>query len=436
MSRYDAERALAIYKTFSKQTNEVVEFLSVARQFEHSTRLEIPKLKHAPTSLTASLEEYLSDPDFEINRRQYLAQQDAKKGSKPASNGAKETSQDPKKFAPSTSNVNKALPSDSAPPYSEPKGPAPDLIDFFESIEQNQQPMTAQTQRQSLGFQPQQQFQQTQVSGFSGQAQQQNPNFQPQPQLQYQVQNQGFPPQQQSIFSNSAQSPSPVNSPFNSGNPFSFAQPQQPQTNFTGNGFGGFSQQLPQSSLVQQTTDLSNAQQNSSAPFQSQANTGPFSPQQQSTNPFRQSMMPQQTTSSTPSFASTPPAISPISRQSTNPFAKSASTPFSSVQTTGTSFSTPASPQNSQSPFPNQHTAQSLQPQRTGTNPFARQVALPQAQQTAASPLVPQPTGSTNPFRQSMFANQETGQGWQSSQGSMGGLEQLPTIPVFPRTSQ
>lgn len=92
MSKYDAQRALGIYKTFTKQTNLVVEFLSTARQYENATRLEIPKLKHAPTSLTSSLEEYLNDPDFEINRRQYLAQQEAKKGKKGMSNGAAESS--------------------------------------------------------------------------------------------------------------------------------------------------------------------------------------------------------------------------------------------------------------------------------------------------------------------------------------------------------
>jgi len=49
---------------------------------------------------------------------------------------------------------------------------------------------------------------------------------------------------------------------------------------------------------------------------------------------------------------------------------------------------------------------------------------------------MPNPTGSTNPFRQSAFVNQQTGQGWQASQGTMGGLEQLETIPVFPRPGQ
>ena len=72
MSHPDATRALNIYRTFVKQTDMVVQYLSVARMHEHSTRLEIPKIKHAPTSLAASLEEYLNDKDFEVNRRQYL----------------------------------------------------------------------------------------------------------------------------------------------------------------------------------------------------------------------------------------------------------------------------------------------------------------------------------------------------------------------------
>jgi phosphatidylinositol-binding clathrin assembly protein len=82
MSKTDAERALNIYRVFVKQTDQVVQYLGMARHYEHATRLEIPKIKHAPTSLAASLEEYLNDKDFEINRRQYLAQQEAKKGAK------------------------------------------------------------------------------------------------------------------------------------------------------------------------------------------------------------------------------------------------------------------------------------------------------------------------------------------------------------------
>ncbi len=80
MSKSDAERALMIYLDFTKQTENVVSYLSTARQYQHQTRVEVPKLKHAPTNLGKQLEDYLADPDFEINRRQYLAEQEVKKG--------------------------------------------------------------------------------------------------------------------------------------------------------------------------------------------------------------------------------------------------------------------------------------------------------------------------------------------------------------------
>ena len=72
MSKPDAERALKIYKTFVEQTDRVISFLSLARSLEYITRLTIPNIKHAPTSLGDSLEEYLADPEFNKNRDQYI----------------------------------------------------------------------------------------------------------------------------------------------------------------------------------------------------------------------------------------------------------------------------------------------------------------------------------------------------------------------------
>ena len=95
MSRPDAERAIKIYKAFCKQTDQVVQFLGVARQYEHATRLEIPKIKHAPTSLAASLQEYLDDKDFDVNRRQYMAEQEAKRSGKPFSKPAAQPKSQP-----------------------------------------------------------------------------------------------------------------------------------------------------------------------------------------------------------------------------------------------------------------------------------------------------------------------------------------------------
>ncbi|CCE72568.1 Piso0_000152 [Millerozyma farinosa CBS 7064] len=79
MSKVDAERALKIYKKFVDQTKYVIDYLRVAKHLEYATRLHVPTIKHAPTALTSSLEEYLDDPNFEVNRRQYLAEKQDKK---------------------------------------------------------------------------------------------------------------------------------------------------------------------------------------------------------------------------------------------------------------------------------------------------------------------------------------------------------------------
>lgn len=462
MSKYDAERALAIYKTFTKQTNNVVEFLSTARQYENATRLEIPKLKHAPTSLTSSLEEYLNDPDFEVNRRQYLAQQEAKKSGKSTSNGATASKNNlAKPNADSGGGASKGFPEpksvSAAPPQLAAKGPAPDLIDFFDSIEQNQQPMASAPQQQQ------------QVSNFG---------VGPQYQQQQQLQQTGVLPQQSAnLFSQNGQQAQPQNgNSFGSSNPFGQPQQQQSQQqpvqpDFTGAGFGGYGQQ----SYAQQQEAIPSLPQNSTSQFSPQQPFGtgqqsfstgqqqqvfPTGQQQQmatGSNPFRQSMMPQATGISQPSFSNAPSLpTSPQTYQATgsNPFARSLAnqqngqaqnSPFATQQ--GSPFTSPPPQQPQGTPFtlPPPQTQQqqqpalsSMTPQRTGTNPFARAPVAPQDQSAfpSASPLVASPTGSTNPFRQSTFVNQQTGQGWQSGQGTMGGFEQLPTMPVFPRPGQ
>lgn len=82
LSRYDAENALEVYKGFTRLTSKVIAFLKVAKNLEYQTKLRVPNIKHAPTSLVSSLEVYLNDPDFDINRRQYLAEKQAHKSSK------------------------------------------------------------------------------------------------------------------------------------------------------------------------------------------------------------------------------------------------------------------------------------------------------------------------------------------------------------------
>jgi hypothetical protein len=218
---------------------------------------------------------------------------------------------------------------------------------------------------------------------------------------------------------------------------------QQPlQATPTGAGFGGYTAQ-PQSYGFQPTS-LSSIPQNGVASFSQQQQpmqTG----QQQSTNPFRQSTLVSSPTGNDV-FGSQAPAAA-LNRQNTNPFARrlSVNPQFTGANTTP--FTSPPQFQQSATlqppatqPFQTLQPFQPLQPQRTGTNPFSRPSTAPPQQQpgmqpSAAAPLRPNPTGSTNPFRQSAFVNQQTGQGWHMSgqQGTMGGLENLETVPVFPR---
>ncbi|KAK3702434.1 hypothetical protein LTR37_014900 [Vermiconidia calcicola] len=402
MSRPDAERAVKIYKKFCTQTDLVVQYLGVARQYEHATRLEIPKIKHAPTSLAKSLQEYLDDKDFEINRRQYLAEQEGKRTGKPV-----QKQEQPKSQPATSSAATSSKAAEPAAPSQPAKGPAPDLIDFFESIEQNQQPMAQsvpQFQQQQTGYQAQQQqpfgfqqapqqtgFQQDQQSGMNG--------FQPNGTNPFhQMQQQQQQPQQQP------------------------QQPPQPiQTQFTGAGFGGYGPQ------PQQQFDAGNAfpqeLQTYSSPVQMQSPAEMQQPQQ--TNPFRQSSMP--TGAATAAFNQT--GNQPLQRaQSTNPFARNAGTPPVPQN---------AFAQQAFSPQQTQQQPQPIQAQPTGTNPFARNITPSQQPAPLPNALQVQPTGSTNPFRQSAFVNQQTGSGWQNTQQpTMGGFEGLDTIPVFPRPGQ
>ncbi|KAJ5959884.1 uncharacterized protein N7479_007034 [Penicillium vulpinum] len=424
MSRPDSIRALAIYKTFTKQTEEVVQYLGVARHFQSATRLEIPKLKHASTDLARLLEDDLNDPDFDLRRREYLA----KKGVRAP----------PSMEASATAGVSKPTPNPpmSNPPASnppkqagQPKAPPVDLIDFFDSIEQNQQPMAQQNSMQ---------YQQT---GFQQQ---------PQPQQQFYPQQTGFQQQPQAIqqqpLATAYGQPAQYGAPYQAQGPNNpFGQPQlqqqlqqqqlqqqqpppaQPlQAMPTGAGFGGYSPQPQQYSFQSQLAPIP---QDGMASFpqqqpQQQQSLQPLQPQH--TNPFRQSMMHNSHTGAQPPAA-------PLSRQNTNPFARRLSTANPQYNPSNEQFQPAQSPQVQLAQPPQ---AQPIQPQRTGTNPFARASPAPQQslQPPVAAPLRPNPTGSTNPFRQSQFINQQTGQGWQNGQsGTMGGLEQLDTVPVFPR---
>ncbi|KAL9090639.1 MAG: hypothetical protein Q9159_001886 [Coniocarpon cinnabarinum] len=405
----DAERALAIYKKFAILTERVMKFLSEARSYESATRIEIPKIHHAPTSLATHLEEYLNDPDFDVNRRQYLGTQEAKRTGKPLPNPEKSST---------TTSTKPTFPDPSPAPASKPaesagKGPSPDLIDFFESIEQNQQPMAQNpAQFQQQHFIPQ----------FANSTQQQLPN-------------------QQTGFSNFQQQPLIQQST----NPFNQFQQQSPsqqhiQPQATGAGFGGFGPQSQMQTGHAQQNGYQQHQSQSQLPlqFSSQSQQEPQPLQKQSTNPFRQSMMPQATGLPNSTMQSPTPPVPQVPQQTgSNPFAQTIQQPVGSqgFQNFMSQSHLPFAQNSQQQSQP--QAPQPIMPQRTGTNPFARaspaQVDSPTHPPTA---LMPQPTGSTNPFRQSSFVNQQTGTGWQSQQGTMGGLENLETNPIFPRPGQ
>ncbi|KAK0730377.1 ANTH domain-containing protein [Lasiosphaeris hirsuta] len=444
MSKPDAERAMDIYRTFTRQTDFVVQYLSVARQYEHHTRVEVPKLKHAPVNLGRQLEDYLKDPDFEIHRRQYLAELEAKK-SKGGSAGASKVfrseiaskAETAKAFSSSANGSQQAT-----KPAQSTKGPDADLIDFFESIEQNQTPMAVQVQAQA---QPPAQVQ----MGMSpwGPA-----PFQVQPTG---FQSNGFAPQQTGF------QPDPFQQQAQQQSMGGFAQPQQAaapvQPTFTGAGFGGFS---PQPSF--QPGSLAPIPQDSVASFQTAAATSfqGLQPPQQTTNPFRQSMLMNQQQTGSPFIAApaSAPAASPTQQrpaavQSTNPFARSS--PQAAQPFVAPSSNSPFQPQQQLQQQPTAAVAPAttpLQALSTGTNPFQKNFApapplpsIPQQQQQQQRPvtasggggaggLMSQPTGSTNPFRQGAFVNHATGMGWQAHQQPIGGgLDQVETIPVFPR---
>jgi hypothetical protein len=427
MSKPDATRALAIYRTFARQTEAVVQYLSLARAHEHSTRLEIPKIKHAPTSLAASLEEYLNDKDFEINRRQYIAEKEAKKnGGKPtngASNGASKASE---QRAPSSSQPTSqpTAQSQTAPPTQNTSAP---LIDLFASLEDNQQTMATQAPMQQ---------QYPQQTGFD-QAFQQSGFQQPAFQMPQQTANDmGFAQQQQPFMPQATQG----TNPFQMQQQQQTQQQQQIQPQFTGAGFGGYTPQpfSPQNGLASipqnGVPDFSQQQQ-----MQLPTITEPMQQQPTSTNPFRQSMLPSMPGVAEPKLLSNPTGANSLNRSSTNPFAKQ-TTGFQQQSPSPMGSSPFSAPSFQSSPFPpqQQQQAQPLQPTPTGTNPFARN-ASPQNATSPPGGLTVHATGSTNPFRQSAFVNQQTGQGWQTTGGgTIGGMsmDQVPTQNVFPRPGQ
>ncbi len=299
-----------IYQNFTRQTDHVVHYLGVARQHEHQTRVEVPKLKHAPVNLGRQLEDYLRDPDFEVHRRQYLAEIEAKKSgdgtSKLFKSSAETKASSSKPGITATAVTNKNGFKAAAKPQAT-KGPDPDLIDFFGSIEQNQTPMAVQPPAAQL---------QTGMTPWGPAAAFQN-GFVAQP-TGFQATN-PFQQQQQQLQQQQAMAPPPM------------------QPAFTGAGFGGYA---PQQAF--QPGSLAPIPQDSVAAFPSALSmsmTGLQNGQQQ-TNPFRQSMMMASPTGMQPGgmpLSALPMSATPVSPggmlvpQSTNPFARSATQPVAGI---------------------------------------------------------------------------------------------------------
>ncbi|PWN48452.1 ANTH-domain-containing protein [Violaceomyces palustris] len=131
MAKSDAERALELYKRFCTQTEKVVAYLSSAKRSAYTLNVAIPNLKHAPVSLAGALEEYLNDPNFEQNRKEYKENKRIADGGAPA----------PKASVPaSDSKKNITIKEPEKPVKNAVKPPTGNqaLQDFFESIETEQ----------------------------------------------------------------------------------------------------------------------------------------------------------------------------------------------------------------------------------------------------------------------------------------------------------
>ncbi|CAG8695842.1 9922_t:CDS:2, partial [Racocetra fulgida] len=131
MSRIDAKNSLQIYKKYVQQTEKVVDYLSIAKKMQAALRMSVPNLKHAPTSLTATLEEYVNDPEFEENRRQYKLLQENKNKTSKQDKQTIDIRNSPK-------NTVKSVEPSVPPIVTQTSSKEKDFIDFFSSIEQEQ----------------------------------------------------------------------------------------------------------------------------------------------------------------------------------------------------------------------------------------------------------------------------------------------------------
>ena len=382
MSKYDAERSLKVYKKFVDQTKYVIDYLRVAKHLEYATKLHVPTIKHAPTALTSSLEEYLDDPNFEVNRKQYLADkggnQRGNSPKKPIFGNKEEAKATPQQqqYPAQQQQQQQQLPQQTA------NNGGTSGVDRHASLVVQQTynpwsniaiPVYAQAYVQQADPFQQQQQQQAQLQAQQEQQQAQFQAQQQQAQLQAQQQQQQQQQlQQQNTFNRTSLAPIIQGQPY-----------QSPvHTSFTGNGFGGYGSQT---TLQPQHT-----------------NPAPQPLQAQTTNPFlqQQQQQPQYTTQ----FQQQTPL--PLQQQNTNPFLQHAQ----QAQTA------PPAAQQQQPQFTQQYTQPQPSPglQRSNTNPFARLATgqqniqlqasfYGQQQQQPQQPIQPLQHQSTNPFARRNF---------------------------------
>lgn len=393
MFRVDAERALKVYKKFVDQTKYVIDYLRVAKHLEYATKLHVPTIKHAPTALTSLLEEYLDDPNFEANRRQYLA--DKKPAQASASSPVKAAAELQKQ--PQVNGVQNGI-NGVQNGVSQPVA----LQQFLYPIQGNIPTQDVNAQRHSSlivqqtynpwgTVQPQQPPTQTIVpaftgTGFGGYGQNTGSNPFGQPQLQLQPQ---------------------------TTQPFQTLQPQATQT------YPVLAQQ-PTQPFQQQATQV--FQQQPTQPFQQQP-TQAF--QQQPTQQFQ--LQPSQFFQQQPTQQFQPQQVQPqltqpiqsqvtgLQRSNTNPFALLAATATGNVAVNPSNpFGNTRFANNQTTAFSFQQTPQRVSVTATGSNPF----------------MVSQTT--TNVFDSAAQQKQPA----LKAQPTAGGLENLPTVPVFPQTQQ
>lgn len=70
LDKEKATKCLQLYRNFIQQTEQVIQYLDVARSLESLLQFTVPKLKHAPVSLLASLEEHLRSSEQPIALKQ------------------------------------------------------------------------------------------------------------------------------------------------------------------------------------------------------------------------------------------------------------------------------------------------------------------------------------------------------------------------------